>query len=188
MRGGIRLMALPGERLHPAQARSDAWAKWLRKAPVFWLAVAALCSAATAGAYYWASASHLANLRQTNAQRLEFFATTLESALGKYEYLPFMLSLERDVGALLREPGNTRLALDVDAYLQVLQEQSRVAVIYLLDAKGDTLAASNYRDPSTFVGQNYAFRPYFRDAIVGRSGRFYAVGATTGEPGYFLSH
>src|SRR5207244_12229026 len=81
-------------------------ARWLRRGMVFWLAVAALCAAATVGAYFLASASHLSTLRQTNTQRLEFFATTRESPLHKYEYLPFMLSLERDVALLLREPGN----------------------------------------------------------------------------------
>src|SRR5690606_3716578 len=36
-------------------------------------------------------------------------------------------------------------------------------------------------------GHNYAFRPYFLDAMAAGSGRFYAVGVTTGKPGYFLS-
>jgi two-component system C4-dicarboxylate transport sensor histidine kinase DctB len=37
------------------------------------------------------------------------------------------------------------------------------------------------------VGHKYAFRPYFREALAGRLGRFYGVGTTTGEPGYFLA-
>ncbi len=48
--------------------------------------------------------------------------------------------------------------------------------------------ASNWSDWSSFVGNNYAFRPYFQDAVRQSSGRYFAVGVTTGIPGYFLSH
>src|SRR6185369_11976905 len=39
----------------------------------------------------------------------------------------------------------------------------------------------------SFVGRNYAFRPYFDEAAGGHIGRFYGVGVTTGEAGYFLA-
>jgi two-component system C4-dicarboxylate transport sensor histidine kinase DctB len=61
-------------------------------------------------------------------------------------------------------------------------------VLYLLDSQGETLVASNWRDWSSFVGNNYAFRPYFQDAVRQSAGRYFAVGVTTGIPGYFLSH
>jgi two-component system, NtrC family, C4-dicarboxylate transport sensor histidine kinase DctB len=41
--------------------------------------------------------------------------------------------------------------------------------------------------PSSYVGHNYAFRPYFSQTRSQGTGRFYAVGVTTGIPGYFLS-
>jgi two-component system C4-dicarboxylate transport sensor histidine kinase DctB len=50
-----------------------------------------------------------------------------------------------------------------------------------------TVAASNWKLPSSYVGHNYAFRPYFRQTLSQGTGRFYAVGVTTGVPGYFLS-
>ncbi len=58
---------------------------------------------------------------------------------------------------------------------------------YLIDARGKTLAASNWRQPHSFIGHNYAFRPYFRNALERGLGRFYGVGVTTGEAGYFLA-
>lgn len=57
-----------------------------------------------------------------------------------------------------------------------------------MDRAGDTLAASNWRDELTYVGHNYRFRPYFIETQKGRTGRFFAIGATTGRPGYFFSH
>jgi two-component system C4-dicarboxylate transport sensor histidine kinase DctB len=37
------------------------------------------------------------------------------------------------------------------------------------------------------VGVNYGFRPYFKNAIAGGIGRFYGIGASTFEAGYFIS-
>jgi two-component system C4-dicarboxylate transport sensor histidine kinase DctB len=41
--------------------------------------------------------------------------------------------------------------------------------------------------PSSYVGHNYGFRPYFSQTRTQGTGRFYAVGVTSGIPGYFLS-
>ena len=56
-----------------------------------------------------------------------------------------------------------------------------------MDRDGNTLAASNWDLPLTFVGKNFGFRPYFREALAGRAGRFYGIGITTSEPGYFIA-
>nr|MBO1996831.1 hypothetical protein [Staphylococcus epidermidis] len=52
---------------------------------------------------------------------------------------------------------------------------------------GIALAASNWRDEHSNVGENYSFRPYVQQALKQGSGRFYGIGMTTGLPGYFLS-
>ena len=65
--------------------------------------------------------------------------------------------------------------------------KAKVDAIYLMDTHGLTIASSNYQDELTFLGQNYGFRPYFREAIAGRHGEFFAIGATTGRPGYFVA-
>jgi len=61
-------------------------------------------------------------------------------------------------------------------------------MLYLMSPSGHTLAASNWRAPDTFVGQNYGFRPYFREALAGGSGMFFGVGVTTRVPGFFIAH
>lgn len=62
-----------------------------------------------------------------------------------------------------------------------------VSDIYLLDRHGTTLAASNWHLPHSFIGDNYSFRPYFRDAMAGGMGRFYGLGTQSGERGYYFS-
>ncbi|MBS8271744.1 sensor histidine kinase, partial [Halomonas litopenaei] len=45
----------------------------------------------------------------------------------------------------------------------------------------------NWNRAGSFVGENYGFRPYFQEAMATGQGQFYAIGVTTGVPGYFLS-
>jgi len=130
---------------------------------------------------------HLAHERQISAQRLDAFALSLEATLARHESLPGLLALDPSLAALLREPDNQQRIAAANTYLEAAQQSAAVAVTFLIDAQGKTLAASNWRLPRSFVGHNYGFRPYFRDALKVGLGRFYGVGVTTGEPGYFLA-
>lgn len=71
--------------------------------------------------------------------------------------------------------------------LAEIATKARAEFVYLLDRDGLTVASSNYREDTSLVGNHYTFRPYFRDAIAGKAGRYYAVGVTTGRPGYFIA-
>ena len=131
--------------------------------------------------------SYLEGERRNAAQRLEFYAVSLEGALDRYEALPWLLALERDLAGLLDKPNDPVRRKAANHYLETVQGDAALAAAYLIDLKGETLAASNWNLPRSFVGQNYAYRPYFRETLNGRLGRFYGIGATTGEAGYFLA-
>jgi two-component system C4-dicarboxylate transport sensor histidine kinase DctB len=155
-----------------------------------WLLTAALLllgAAVVLGSYLAAYRHGWQALRESAQRRLEFLANDLASALDKYDTLPIALASRSELLDLLAHADDTQRRAAVDQRLAQLARDTRVAAIYLVDARGDTLAASNWNTPQSFVGQNYAFRPYFRDAMAGGNGRFYAVGATTQEPGYFLA-
>lgn len=131
--------------------------------------------------------AYLDQERHLSAQRLDSLALSLEATLTRHESLPGVLALDHSLAALLKDPANPALVAAANAYLEAAQQGAAVAAAYLIDARGNTLAASNWRLPRSFVGQNYGFRPYFSEAMKGGPGRFYGVGATTGEPGYFLA-
>jgi two-component system C4-dicarboxylate transport sensor histidine kinase DctB len=57
----------------------------------------------------------------------------------------------------------------------------------LIDASGRTLAASNWRTPTSFVGQNYSFRPYFRDAVANGAAELFTLGTVSHVPGLYLA-
>ncbi len=85
-------------------------------------------------------------------------------------------------------PDSPQARQAANQYLKSLNDAAGSSDIYVLDHSGAALAASNYLDNNNFIGKNYAFRPYFTEALNSVEGRYYAVGATTGKPGYFLWH
>lgn len=132
-------------------------------------------------------ATYLDGERRLAAQRLDALALSLEATLARHESLPGLMALDKSLASLLAKPGDAALGAAANAYLETAQQGAAVAAAYLIDAGGTTLATSNWRLPRSFLGQNYGFRPYFREALKGGLGRFYGIGATTGEPGYFLA-
>ena len=129
----------------------------------------------------------LADLQATGLHRLDLYTASLEREIGKYAFLPGTLGLERDVLALLGHPGDNALAPRVSAYLEQLNERAGTLAIYLVDTTGHVVASSNWRRADSFLGEDLAFRPYFRDAMANSSGRFFGIGTTRGEPGYYLA-
>ena len=126
-------------------------------------------------------------LSENGERQLELHARTVESELGKYTYLPSLLELESSVSKLLADPIlQNRTA--VNQYLEGLNRRSRSRAIYVLDTTGRVLATSNWRDADSYLGEDLSFRAYFQDAVRGQPGRFYGIGSTSGEPGYYLAH
>ena len=61
------------------------------------------------------------------------------------------------------------------------------AACYLIDKNGLTLTSSNRNEKDSFVGQNYAFRPYFQQAIKGGIGHLFAYGTVSKRRGFYAS-
>ena len=127
------------------------------------------------------------SLSENGERQLELHARTVESELGKYTYLPSLLELESSVSGLLAEPS-VQNRVTVNQYLEGLNRRSRSRAIYVLDTTGRVVATSNWRDTDSYLGEDLSFRPYFQDAVRGQPGRFYGIGSTSGEPGYYLAH
>ena len=153
-----------------------------------WSGVVICFAIATYGCYFLSLRSGIDSLRVLANQRLEVYERSLESVLGRYDYLPKTLELNKDVLNLLQNPGDPALVEIVNHYLEQVNRQARASAIYILDLKGVTLAASNWNTPTSFVGVDLAFRPYVQDALQQNPGRFYAIGTTSNEAGYYFAH
>lgn len=140
---------------------------------------------------YWAG--RLAEQRawaersQEAGGQLELYAQAIHTQVERFRSVPALLALDSDIRALLENPDDVQLRDHLNHRLEQQNQAAGSSVLYLIDRQGDTLAASNWREWSSFVGYNYGFRPYFRDALSHDTGRYFAVGVTTGIPGYFLS-
>jgi two-component system C4-dicarboxylate transport sensor histidine kinase DctB len=122
-----------------------------------------------------------------NRQTLDLYVANLLGTLRRYEALPPILSDLPALRQLLARPTNAQLQTIANGLLQTICEQTGAEVMYLMDPAGNTLAASNWGHKDSFVGRNFAFRPYFNDAIAGRLGRFFGLGTTSAKRGYFFA-
>lgn len=125
-------------------------------------------------------------LRTSTAHRLEFYRMSLEATLARNESLPNLLALDERLASFLVRRGE-RERTAADDFLREVKNRADISAAYLMDSSGLTIASSNAGQPDSFVGNNYSFRPYFKDAMSGNNGRFYGFGSTTGVPGYFLT-
>lgn len=120
--------------------------------------------------------------------QLNIFTSDLESKIEKYSFLPRVLSHNRKLSATLvdaQHDGEAINALNRD--LAYINGVSNTEVIYLMRPDGTTIAASNWEANDSFIGGNFRFRPYFKNAMAGREGRYFALGTTSGRRGYYFS-
>ncbi|QET02936.1 sensor histidine kinase [Cupriavidus pauculus] len=129
----------------------------------------------------------IAGLQQSTATRADRYAATLESTLDRYEFLPALVSLHPFVRGLLQNPSDRAHIDAANAYLVDVNRRAHASATYVIAANGIALAASNHGEAGSFVGTDYRFRPYFQIASRGDVGRFYAIGVTNDEPGYYIA-
>ena len=133
----------------------------------------------------WAESTASQAARSDARQLAVSNASLFDSELQKFRLLPVALAEYPDVAALLQAGGGN--SGPVNDRLERLAEKTNAAAIYVIAPDGWTLAASNYRKPTSFVGQNYAFRPYFRDAMTKGDAELFALGTVSGRPGLYLA-
>lgn len=129
----------------------------------------------------------MADLEESASADLNRYALSLQQELDRYKDLPKLLSSHSELINLLLLPG-AEPAYRANLYLEKVNNTIGASDTYLMDIEGNTLAASNWSQAQTFVGRNFSFRPYFRDALEGRAGRYFALGTTSKKRGYFFSY
>ena len=126
-------------------------------------------------------------LRIDTVEQLNQLGNVLENAITKYQHMPALLASNDRVRQSLRDG----LASDINQLNRELEQINRITEAsnsYIINKNGRTIAASNYQQADSFVGKNFAFRPYFQQAIKGKLGRYYALGTTSNRRGYYFSY
>ncbi|RRV54110.1 sensor histidine kinase [Stutzerimonas stutzeri] len=125
-------------------------------------------------------------LTEQNRQTLDLYVANLLGTLSRYEVLPRILGDLPALRAALQHAEEPYVRDSANRLLKKLRKQTGADVIYLMATDGNTLAASNWDEEDSFVDRNFAFRPYFRQAMEGRLGRFFGLGTTSGKRGYYF--
>jgi two-component system C4-dicarboxylate transport sensor histidine kinase DctB len=119
----------------------------------------------------------------SNLNHLIFY---IESTLGRFEKIPDVLSKHPLLQEVLQEPDNDNRER-LNLLLEEIGSVAQASDIYLMDKTGLTLASSNWQSEHTFIGMDFSFRPYFKQAINGQSARYYAVGLSSNKRGYYFT-
>lgn len=165
--------ALPRPRLKP---------QWILATLVYALTLALVVWAGN----HWADIQANGQARRAAQVSAGSRASLLVSELQKYRLLPVVLAEQPEVAEALSSgaaPARDRL----NRKLETIAAQLGNSIVYVLDGKGRTIAASNWRLRTSFVGQDYSFRPYFVQAMRGGADEFFALGTVSRQPGLFLS-
>jgi diguanylate cyclase (GGDEF)-like protein/PAS domain S-box-containing protein len=143
---------------------------------------------------------------QLARQQAENIAHNIDESIELLKGIPLVVSRDEDTLRVLRRFGSNaapstlgyeerkqRWTQDkapgkLNDSLNILATNLRADVIWIVNAAGDCIAASNANKPDSFVGTNYADREYFRQARVGQRGHQYAVGRASKIPGLFYSY
>ncbi len=156
-----------------------------------WLALVCITLLALVAADLWAGglARRVTTdeLKRTAQTAATLHVMALRSEIEKQRALPAVLGRDPDLARLLRGHASASERTSMDQKLEDLARLSRAAVIYAMDLSGLAIVASNWREPTTFVGQNYAFRAYFRDAVAAGAYEQFALGTVSNRPGLYLS-
>lgn len=159
---------------------------WRRHSIILAVAAGVLCLLIASFGNRYATAMYLDQAAARGANTLGLAVTALRGHLARYEKLPELIADHTDIKDLVAEPGDTARVDAMNRYLKAVNALLESSDIYVMLPDGMTIAASNYDQTPTFIGENFSYRPYFFDALAGGEGRFFALGTTSLKRGYYF--
>ncbi len=110
----------------------------------------------------------------------------LNAVLERPRALPLLLAEDQQVlDGLSAKDGD---ALEIlNRKLERLVTETQAAVLYVIGPNGIAVSSSNWREPISFVGNDYTFRDYFRRAMQDGTAEHFAMGSVSKRPGLYIS-
>lgn len=174
----------------PAAALSSTPEQLGKRARRAWLLFAgiALMFVATAltGAGLYARRAEVATLAAQGRTDANLKVALLRAVLESPRALPLLLSEDQQVHDALQSKG--AVAIDVlNRKLEGLVSGTKASVLYVTGVDGFAIASSNWREATSFVGNDYGFRAYFSGAMQSGTAEYFALGNTSKRPGLYIS-
>lgn len=124
---------------------------------ILWVIFIALASLSTH--LYWRVQYH--SLLSEHQLQLDRFSNHIVATLDKYAHIPHLISKDKELVDALLSPQNSAQIDITNRYLEQVNEVIQAADTYLIDRFGNTIASSNWNLDRSFIGRNFAWRPYF---------------------------
>jgi len=154
--------------------------------PLGWLFSVVVALVAWLGAEVRLEQAAYAELNHSASREVELYYTSLASELARFEHVPAMLYLDPDVVAFLKAPS-ARLRERVNAKLDAITRQVQANALYAVSPRGRVLAASDWRDSSSPIGEDWASTRTVSEALAVGHDRSYASSEAHSLPRLFFS-
>ncbi len=127
------------------------------------------------------------DVSRTAQERLRPHLRDAFDSIERFRYLPDVVARSREIEDLFRQSARPEQGLAANQLLKRISDASGAMALFVTDRTGLTIARQQFRQPRQLHRAELQLPPYFLDAIAKGFGNYYAVGATTGQPGYFLA-
>nr|WP_067290992.1 ATP-binding protein [Marinobacterium profundum] len=128
------------------------------------------------------------DVKLRSAADMNRYTLSLQQKLDRYKDLPQLLASHSELLNALLHQSDADARMRANLYLEQVNTTIGTTDAYLMNAAGETIAASNWAQERTFIGQNFSFRPYYQQGMAGHAGRYFALGTTSKKRGYFYSY
>ncbi|MER8883465.1 sensor histidine kinase [Mesorhizobium sp. M0816] len=174
----------------PAGALSSTPEQLARRARRAWLLFAAVAllivTAALYGAGLYGRTAEVETLAAQGRTDANLKVALLRAVLESPRALPLLLSADQQVRDALTQKNAA--AIDVlNRKLEGLVSGTKASVLYVIGTDGLAIASSNWREPISFVGNDYRFRDYFSGAMQAGTAEYFALGNVSKRPGLYIS-
>ncbi|MER8993371.1 sensor histidine kinase [Mesorhizobium sp. M0678] len=174
----------------PAGALSSTPEQLAKRARRAWLLFAAVAllivTAALYGAGLYGRTAEVETLAAQGRTDANLKVALLRAVLESPRALPLLLSADQQVRDALTQKNAA--AIDVlNRKLEGLVSGTKASVLYVIGTDGLAIASSNWREPISFVGNDYRFRDYFSGAMQAGTAEYFALGNVSKRPGLYIS-
>ncbi len=154
---------------------------------LYWGIAFCICLFSIWSAGRWTRNLEIQRVTKKANNALNVYVGDLQSELDKFEALPQILAANPLFIELLQNSENNRFLDKTNSELERINNLAETSAIYILDKNGRVISSSNWNRTVSFIGEDLAFRPYFKQAIKGGVGRYFALGTTSHVRGYYFS-
>nr|WP_244490453.1 sensor histidine kinase [Rhizobium sp. Root708] len=153
---------------------------------IFAAIVVILLAAAFMAAGSYARRSSIEALESQSRTDANLKVALLTAVMERPRALPLLLAEDQQVVDALLSPRSS--AVDIlNRKLERLVTGTQAAVLYVIGKDGIAISSSNWREPLSFVGNDYTFRAYFQRAMTEETAEHFALGSVSKRPGLYIA-